>query len=204
VSEADESIPFGDLVEIMKHAAGALRGSDVPFLLGGGIAVWAHGGPDTDHDVDFLVREGDAERALESLTKAGLEPERPPEGWLYKAWEDRAFVDLIFETSEGPVTDDYFDRGARLEVYSVRMQVASIEDILVTKLLALSEQKLDYGPVVQVARSLREKTDWDEVRRRTRHSPYATAFFSLLGALRIVEDGVEEAESQPSSNLKGV
>jgi hypothetical protein len=26
-------------------------------MLGGGLAIWARGGPPTDHDVDFFVRE---------------------------------------------------------------------------------------------------------------------------------------------------
>jgi hypothetical protein len=177
---------FSELVEVMKRAAGTLRDAEVPFLLAGGIACWARGAAETDHDVDFLVKPGDAERALESLASAGMRAERPPEGWLYKAWEGDNFVDLIFETSEGPVTDGHFERADEREVYSVRMQVASLEDILVTKLLALNEMDLDYGPVVEMSRSLREQIDWREVRTRTRDSPYAKAFFTLIAELNIV------------------
>ena len=33
--------------------------------------------------------------------------ERPPEGWLYKAWhENGTIIDLIFEPGDGPITDD--------------------------------------------------------------------------------------------------
>jgi hypothetical protein len=53
------------------------------------------GGPETDHDVDFLVRPGDADAALDALAGAGLRPERPPEGWLHKTWDDPCHVDLI-------------------------------------------------------------------------------------------------------------
>jgi hypothetical protein len=177
---------FGELVEIMKKSAGALREGDVPFLLGGGIACWARGGPETDHDVDFLVKPEDAERALDVLAGTGMRPDRPPEGWLFKVWENGAHVDLIFESSAGPITEEYFERAQELEVYAVRMRVASLEDILVTKLLALNEQKLDYGPVVEISRSVREQVDWDHVRRRTDDSPYAKAFFTLVEELGIV------------------
>jgi hypothetical protein len=180
------SLPFSDLIEIMKRAAGTLRDANVPFLLAGGIACWARGAAETDHDVDFLVKPADAERALESLASTGMRPDRPPEGWLYKAWEGDAYVDLIFETSEGPVTDDHFERAEEREVYSVRMRVASLEDILVTKLLALTEMDLDYGPVVEISRSLREQIDWAHVRERTNDSPYAKAFFTLVEELEIV------------------
>ena len=80
---------FPELVDAMKLAAAALRDAGVPYLLGGGLAGWARGGPPTEHDVDFFVRAEDAERALEALVEAGMRPERPPEGWLLKAWAAR-------------------------------------------------------------------------------------------------------------------
>jgi Uncharacterised nucleotidyltransferase len=176
---------FEELVEVMKKSAGALREAEIPFALGGGIACWARGGPETDHDVDFLVRPDDADAALAALAAVGMRPERPPEGWLYKAWEDGCYVDLIFETMAGPVTDELFERSDELEVYAVRMQVASLDDVLVAKLLALSEQSLDYRPVLEISRSLREQIDWDRVRLRTAESPYADAFFTLVERLGI-------------------
>jgi len=42
---------FPELVETMKRAAGALREADVPFLLGGGMAGWARGGPPTPRKI---------------------------------------------------------------------------------------------------------------------------------------------------------
>jgi hypothetical protein len=63
---------FDVLLEAMKGAAAALRDHDVPFALAGGLAVYARGGPKTGHDVDFVIRESDAERALDVLAQAGL------------------------------------------------------------------------------------------------------------------------------------
>ncbi|MDQ3874430.1 MAG: nucleotidyltransferase family protein [Actinomycetota bacterium] len=186
-----EKAEFGELVEVMKKSAGVLREAEVPFLLAGGIASWARGGPESDHDVDFLVKPEDAERALDTLSSAGMRPDRPPEGWLFKAWEDEAFVDLIFETSEGPVSDAYFDRSEELEVYAVRMRVASLDDVLVTKLLALNEMDLDYGSVLEMSRAVREQVDWDHVRERTKQSPYAKAFFTLVEELGVAERSAE-------------
>ena len=48
----------------------ALRESGVDHMLGGVLAIWARGGPPTDHDVDFLLREEDADRALDVPTEA--------------------------------------------------------------------------------------------------------------------------------------
>jgi hypothetical protein len=57
---------------------------------------------------------------------------------------------------------------------------------MVTKLLALREHEVDYDSVLEVARSLREQIDWDDVRERTSDSPYARAFFFLANELEIL------------------
>jgi predicted nucleotidyltransferase len=178
---------FDDLLETLKRAAVALRDADVPFLLGGGLAAWTRGGPETAHDLDLMVRPHDAERALQALEEAGLRSERPPEDWLYKAWDGELLVDLIFNPSGGPVDGDMFERAEELEVQAVRMRVMSLEDVMVTKLLSLREHEVDYESVLEIARALREQIDWEDVRRRTRHSPYARAFFFLTEELEILD-----------------
>jgi len=178
---------FGEIKESLKRVAATLREAEVPFLLGGGLAAWAWGGPGTGHDLDVMVRAEDAERALQALADAGMRTEKPPEGWLYKAWDGDVLVDVIFRPVGREVDDEFFERSERLEVNAVPMDVMSLEDVLVTKLLALDEHDLDYERHVEFARALRERIDWDDVRGRTEDSPYAKAFFTLIEELRIVE-----------------
>ena len=98
---------FEELLDAMKAGAGALQRHEIPFVLGGGLAAWARGGPKSQHDVDFMIRPEDADAALEAMEQAGLRTERPPEGWLCKAWhENGALIDLIFSPSGGPITDE--------------------------------------------------------------------------------------------------
>jgi hypothetical protein len=175
------------LVATMKRSAAALRDAEIEFMLGGGLATWARGGPPTHHDVDFYVREEDAERGLESLEGAGLRTERPPEGWLYKAYDGSVLVDLIFHPAGGPITDDHFARATWLEVGAQALLVASIDDVLVTRLLALTEQEPNFQGVLELARALREQIDWTFVRSQSDSSPFARAFFTLIEGLGIVE-----------------
>ena len=60
-----------DILESLKKVAAALRDADIPFCVGGGLAAWARGGPSTEHDVDLLIREQDADRALELMARIG-------------------------------------------------------------------------------------------------------------------------------------
>ncbi len=178
---------FPELIEAMKAAAAALRDADVPFLLGGGLAGWARGGPPTEHDVDLFIREEDADRALEALAATGMRTDRPPEGWLVKAYHGDTLIDLIFRPSGGPIGDEQFGRAEELDVMAQPVLVASLDDVMITKLLSLTEQEPDFSGVLEFARSLREQIDWDAVRERTASSPFAQAFFTLIEELGIVE-----------------
>jgi Nucleotidyl transferase of unknown function (DUF2204) len=177
---------FEELIAAMKKGAGVLQDAEIPFILGGGLACWAHGGPKTEHDVDFMIREEDSERALASFEAAGYPIERPPEGWLTKAFVDDVLVDLIFDPAGGPITNETIERAEVLEVAALRIPVASLEDVMSQKLLALTEQEPDYSSVLEIARALREQIDWHEVRGRTGGSPFAKAFFTLVEELGVV------------------
>ena len=182
---------LANLVRTMKRAAAVLRDADVEFMLGGGLAIWALGGPPTDHDVDFFVREDDVERALQALVGAGMRAERPPEDWLVKAHDGGVLVDLIFRPAGGAVADDHFARAVDAEVMAQRLRVASVDDVLATKLLALTEQEPDFRDVLAIARALREQIDWAFVEERSSSSPFARAFFALVEGL-----GIRPARSQ--------
>src|SRR4051812_48751613 len=166
---------FSDLLVAMKGAAAVLRDHDVEFALAGGLAVYARGGPETEHDVDFIIRPDDAERALEMLGQAGFRCEKPPEGWLYKVFDERdAMIDLIFAPNNRPdAAAAIIEHADELEVYAIRMKVMNVTDVLATKLLAMKEHEVDYESVLEVARATREQIDWPVLRDLVGDYPYA-------------------------------
>jgi hypothetical protein len=176
---------FEQLLSAMKRAAAVLRDSDIPFVLAGGLAVYARGGPPTEHDVDFMLRQEDAERALDALTAAGFREERPPEGWLFKVYDQEdAMIDLIFAPNSKPErVQAFLDRADELEVYAITLPVMTATDVLATKLLTLKEHELDYDSMLEIARTCREQIEWDRLREQTDESPYAKAFFTLVQEL---------------------
>ncbi len=177
---------FSDLEATLKKCAAALRDAQVPFLLGGSLASWARGGPETKHDLDFMVKPEDAERAVELLCEQGMKAERPPEEWLVKVWDGDVLVDVIFAPTGLEVTDEVLARGDEVDVLGMSMPIMALEDIFTTKLLSLKEHYLDYEGILPFARALREQVDWEEVRKRTSESPFAKAFFVLIDELGIV------------------
>jgi hypothetical protein len=187
-----------ELTESLKRAAAALRDADIPYALGGGLACWAHGAPESEHDVDLMVRPQDADRALQVLTDSGMRPVRPPEGWLLKAYDGDVLVDIIFEPNGDAVDDDLLSRVTVREVAAVRMPVLALEDVIASKLLALGERNCDYEKLIGIARAVREQVDWAGVQQATAHSPFAAAFFTLVQGLGIVPY-VEAADDDESA-----
>jgi hypothetical protein len=185
----EEEHSFDDIVATMKRSVAALREDEIPFLLAGSLAVWAQGGPEKRKDLDFVVKPDDAERALAALEKAGMRPERPPEHWLLKAWDGDIVVDVIFEPRGLEVTDEVIARGRDLHVLAIDVRVMALEDVLHSKLTAVDEHSADFTGLIGLARAVREQVDWDDVRARTRESPFARGFFVMLEGLGVLPAG---------------
>jgi len=203
---SSDTQPFSDIEATLKKAAAALRAAGVPFLLGGSLASWARGGPETQHDLDLMIKREDVDRAIAALTSAGMRADEPPEEWLVKAWDGDVLVDLIFSPKGVPIDDDVIARGEEMSVLSMQMRVMAIEDVLVTKLMALTEHNLRYGALLGIARALREQVDWLRVRAATASSPFARAFFVLLEGLEIIptQDDLPQAGARPEPRVRVV
>ena len=178
---------FDAIEATLRKAVVAFDADRVPFMLGGSLAVWARGGPESCNDLDLMVRREEADAALAALEKAGMRAERPPEGWLYKAWDGDVLVDMIFGPKGQPIDEDTFERAEEVSVFGLEVVAMSLEDVLITKLRALHEHYLDYDPLLQAARAVRERIDWQRVRSEAGETPYAAAFFTLVEGLGLIE-----------------
>jgi hypothetical protein len=93
-----------------------------------------------------------------------------------------------------------FARATEIDVMAQTMMVASIDDVLATKVLALSEQEPNFRSVLEIARALREQVDWQHVRSRVDESPFGAAFMTLVERLRIAAEAeVPHAATRPLS-----
>ncbi|GHH93945.1 nucleotidyltransferase family protein [Streptomyces capillispiralis] len=175
------------ILEAAKQVGAVLKRGGHLFALAGSVAVHAHGGSgNLQHDVDFCVRPEDAEPVAATLREAGLTVYTPPEDWLLKATCFGQDVDLIFELAHRPVSTEMLHRAQELPVESVRMPVLAPTDLLCGLIAAFSEHHCDFGAVLPIARALREKVDWDRVRRDCGDEPMPAAFFFLLERLNVI------------------
>ena len=186
----DQSPPssgLSPLREALKRSTAALKADGVPFALGGGYALWVHGAPEPEHDVDVVVTEQDVPAAVDSLSGSGFRIERPPEDWLFKAYLDDALVDVLHRMNGEPVAEALVHGAQEYEVLGVKIPVLAASTIVTTKLLSLSEHYCDFASLLPVVRAVREQLDWPEIQRATEGHPFAEAFLVLLDRLAIAE-----------------
>lgn len=179
--------PGAALLDVLKTVAAVLKADGVPFALAGGFAVYARGGRESLHDVDFVVPTDAVAAARGSLEQRGLSVVQPPEDWLVKVWVDGVCVDLIQRLSGVQVDDALLARADTLSVGAIDMPVISATDLVVSKLHSLSEHHCDLEPVIATIRSLREQLDLAVIDRECAGHPFAeTALFLCrrLGILR--------------------
>jgi hypothetical protein len=180
--------PDPRMLAALKGAVGVLNEAGIPFALAGSMACWALGGPPSRHDVDLALKKSDAERALEALEAAGFRVERPPEGWLFKVWEDDILVDLIWAPMGLTVTDKVLQAARMVNVDGMEVPALAPTDVLTSKLLALNESHLDFEGLLAIVRGVREQVDWPELRRRTEDKPLARSFLYMAGELGLISE----------------
>ena len=176
------------MLTVLKGAVGVLNEAGIPFALAGSMACWALGGPPSRHDVDLALKKSDAEGALEALEAAGFRVERPPEGWLFKAWDDDILVDLIWAPTGLTVDDKVLGAARIVNVDGMDVPALAPTDVLTSKLLALNESHLDFESLLAITRGVREQIDWPELRRRTEDRPLARSFLFMAGELGLISE----------------
>lgn len=175
------------LLHALTRAANALKHEGIPFAVAGGCAVYARGGPPSDHDVDLFVKPEDSDRARSELARAGLRLADAAEDWLTKAYDGDTLIDIIHRPNNRAVDDELLGRAEVMRVGPAVAPVVDATDLLVDKLLVFDAHRLDLSPLLRISRDLREQVDWPAVRAQTAHSPYAKAFLGLIDDLGIAD-----------------
>jgi predicted nucleotidyltransferase len=175
------SVPVMDEETFRRVLAEAIRVAEstgLPHAFMGGIASTALGRPRWTHDVDLLVRPGDARAMLRAFEAAGFDTEETDQAWLYKATRDGVLVDLVFESTGGIVLDEEMLSRVRPASFNgLRLSVLAPEDLLVIKAIVHREHRqrhwFDALALVETG-----ELDWPYLLRRAEPNPRRVA--SLL------------------------
>lgn len=192
------------LLETMKKAAAILQQAGIPFALAGGAAAYARGGAPPVHDVDFVVLAEDSDAVAVVFANAGMTVERPPEGWLIKAFDEDRMIDLIYVLAGQPVNWQLLDRAERINVAAIEMPVLGATDLVLSMLRSMTEHHADFALTLTCVRPMREQVDWSEVRAAVNGSAFGRAFLVLLEELDVIPGSAESAGSAEPAELENL
>ena len=94
------------LVRAVFDAVAALENAGLDYIVIGGLASSLLGRPRTTRDVDLLVHQDDALRALDALALVGFATEETNPSWIYKAMRGDVTIDVIFWLKGDVYLDD--------------------------------------------------------------------------------------------------
>jgi hypothetical protein len=140
-----------------------LAAANVPFLVGGSVAIVRYTGIERrTKDLDLFLRPSHYEDAAKALTAAGYEVERTHPHWLGKARADGHCVDLIFNSGNGlsPVDDAWFEHAGDGEVLGRSVRLMPAEELIWTKLFIMERERFDGADVAHLLRDMSDTLDW--------------------------------------------
>ena len=146
-----------------------LDAANVGFLVGGTYAFTPYTGiARSTKDFDIFVRREDAERALATLSAAGLRTEMTFPHWLGKVFHKKYFVDVIFNSGNAvtPVDELWFVHGVPATVLGIDVRLVPPEEMLWSKAFVMERERYDGADVMHILRSRAERLDWDRILAR--------------------------------------
>lgn len=147
----------------------ALNASAVPYLLGGGYALYARTGiARMTKDLDLFMRRDDVPKALQVLEETGYETEVTSDYWLAKAFCGDDFIDIIFNSGNGccPVDDRWFEHAPAADVLGVTVKLCPLEESIWQKAFIMERERFDGADVIHLLRACGDEVDWDRLLER--------------------------------------
>ena len=162
------------------EACQVLKEAGVPYMVGGGVAVWAYGRRRATKDIDLFIPPKIPYVALDALGKRGFFTRDSDAGWLYKAYKQEILIDLIvWTTGNIRVDDETFARLREVEIDGYPFAIMGPEDVLFRKILSHREERRDWYDGLSMLGNGLEALDWDYFMRRIA-PPHARRTLSFL------------------------
>jgi hypothetical protein len=170
----DEDLRGADdttFARVLGETVDALESADIPYAIIGGLASSGLGRPRWTHDIDVLVRPGDADRVLQTLQGRGFSTERTDLRWIFKAFKNRVMVDVIFHSTGGIYLDaEMIGRSVEGDFLGHRVRYIPPEDLLIMKAAVHDEAgPRHWHDALGIIATTR--LDWEYLARRAVRAP---------------------------------
>lgn len=153
-----------------RRALAAVRDIDVPFALGGGLAVAFYTGHwRASRDLDLYVLPQDAPAVSARLLEAGLrdyfDVQPYDRSWIFRAAQGEAIVDVIWALANGAggVERRWLTGGARAYLEDEALPLLAPEEILWSKIHVLQRDRCDWPDLLNLLYTTGPQLDWSRV-----------------------------------------
>lgn len=143
-----------------------LSESEIPFLVGGGLALRQYTGIIRDlKDLDLFCKAGDYSRILKFFADHGFATELTDVRWLAKVYKNNYYIDIIFNTVNNicTVDDTWFDHAVVGEAYGVPVKFIPAEELLWCKVYVQNRERYDGADVNHIIVKHGHLLDWNRI-----------------------------------------
>jgi hypothetical protein len=167
--------------QFYSEALKILNQSEIPYLVGGGLAVHIYAGIQREvHDLDIFCKAGDAQRIMKLFMDKEFQSQVIDPRWISKVYKNDDFVDLIFNSVNSlcPVDDSWFTHAQDKELFGVNTKVVGPEELIWCKIYIQDRTHFDWPDINHLILKQGKNIDWKHVLNRLeQHWPL------LLGGL---------------------
>jgi hypothetical protein len=158
---------------VYRSAIKAIRGAEIPFLLGGGFALATFTGRWRDtKDIDFYVLPEHRTAVVRALSKAGFEDYyrrvRYDRKWIHRNVKQDMIVDIIWSMANQRTRVDrqWFEYSGSVGIRGETISVIPMEEFLWCKLYILQRDHCDWTDIFNLLYAVGARINWDRLIRR--------------------------------------
>lgn len=188
---------------IFGPAIRAVRALDVPFAIGGGLAISLYTGQwRNSKDIDLYVLPHHRDRVIEAVLATGLRDlhdEQPYDrAWIFRATRDGVIVDVMWALANGAgdVEPGWLVRGGCADVRDETLRLLAPEDMFWSKVHVLQRDRCDWPDLLNLLYTTGPQFDWTRVlQRMAGHERLLASILSLFawiapGRARLLPDAL--------------
>ena len=158
---------------VYKSVIRGAREADVPFALGGALALGTYTGKFRNtKDIDLYILKRDRARMVQVMSGLGLTDyyETLPydRDWIYRGYKDGVIVDAIWEMANhhAEVDERWIKAGPTVEIDGEVMHVLPPEELIWSKLYVLQRDRCDWPDVLNLIHAAGPAIDWRHLIQR--------------------------------------
>jgi hypothetical protein len=161
---------------------------NVPFALGGGLAVGVYTGKGRHtKDLDLYILPEHKQWAVEVMAQCGLDDYFPVKdydrAWIYRGHDGEVLVDAIWAMANkrAVVDEGWLERGPMIRMFDQQFRVIPPEELIWSKLYVMQRDRCDWPDIINLVNATGPTLDWNHLLRRVEtDAPLVKALLSIF------------------------